>query len=153
MKYQVSLIAVKDIKTSRVFYENVLDQQAVLDLGANLTFAGGFALQENYPQLLGVDGLQFATKGNDHELYFEEEDFDRFVDRLQSIDGIEYLHRTKTYPWGQRVIRFYDPDMHIIEVGEPMETVFRRFAAQGMTAEEIAERAMCPLPFVKQFIT
>jgi len=26
-------------------------------------------------------------------------------------------------PWGQRVIRFYDPDMHIVEVGESLESV------------------------------
>lgn len=29
--------------------------------------------------------------------------------------------------WGQRVVRFYDPDKHIIEVGVNMLMVVRRF--------------------------
>ncbi len=152
MKYQVALFAVKDIKISRAFYENVMNQKVVLDLGPNLTFTGGFALQENYPELVGVEDMPFSPNGNDHELYFEEEDFDGFVERLKGIDGIDYVHPPKEYPWGQRVMRFHDPDRHIIEVGEPMETVFKRFASQGMNVEQIAERTMCPLPFIQQFI-
>ena len=42
------------------------------------------------------------------------------------------------HSWGQRVIRFYDPDGHIIEVGEDMKMVIKRFLASGMTMEEIS---------------
>ena len=38
---------------------------------------------------------------------------------------------------GQRVIRFYDLDGHIIEVGEDMKIVIKRFLASGMTMEEV----------------
>lgn len=44
------------------------------------------------------------------------------------------------HPWGQRVIRFYDLDGHLIEVGESMKLVIRRFQAAGMTPEEIARK-------------
>ena len=40
--------------------------------------------------------------------------------------------------WGQRVVRFYDPDGHIIEVGEDLKMVIRRFLAAGMTMEEVS---------------
>ena len=40
--------------------------------------------------------------------------------------------------WGQRVIRFYDLDGHIVEVGEDMKMVLKRFLASGMTMEEIS---------------
>lgn len=53
------------------------------------------------------------------------------------------------YPWGQRVIRFYDPDMHIIEVGEPMENVVKRFIDQGLSVEETSKRTQHPIEFVK----
>jgi len=152
MRYQAALIAVKSIAASRAFYEGILGQKVVLDLGANVTFQGGFAIQENYPELLGEAGLSFAWGGNDHELYFEEADFDAFAAKITATDGVELLHPVKEYPWGQRVIRLYDPDRHIVEVGEPMESVFRRFASQGMSEEEIAERAMSPLAFVKQLL-
>lgn len=31
-----------------------------------------------------------------------------------------------THSWGQRVIRIYDPDCHVIEIGESMEYVNSR---------------------------
>jgi len=39
--------------------------------------------------------------------------------------------------------------MHIIEVGEKMETVVKRFIRQGLSIEETAERTQHPIEFVK----
>jgi catechol 2,3-dioxygenase-like lactoylglutathione lyase family enzyme len=152
MNFTAPLIAVKDMKTARAFYENVQGQEVTLDLGQNVTMNGKFALQEDYAGLMGVEGLTITTKGNDHELYFDEEDFDSFIERLNTFNEIAYVHKAKEYPWGQRVVRFYDPDGHIIEVGESMESLFKRFAAQGMTVEEVAARTMHPVEFVKLYI-
>ncbi|MGE4284585.1 MAG: VOC family protein, partial [Clostridia bacterium] len=84
------------------------------------------------------------SKPDNFELYFEEAQFDEFVKRLKSFE-IQYVHDVIEYPWGQRVIRFYDPDMHMIEVGESMETVVKRFIAQGLSVEETAERTQHPI--------
>ena len=46
----------------------------------------------------------------------------------------------KEHSWGQRVVRFYDPDGHLIEVGESMRQVVHRFLAQGLTVAEVALR-------------
>ncbi len=51
---------------------------------------------------------------------------------------MEYLGEVIEHSWGQRVIRFYDPDGHIIEVGEDMKMVIKRFLASDMTMEEIS---------------
>ena len=117
MKFGCPLIAVNDIGVSREFYEKVLHQSVSLDLGANVSFGNGFAIQSDYGGLVGAGELNITYKGNDHELYFEEEDFDAFETHLRQFGDIIYLHKAKEYPWGQRVIRFYDPDFHIIEVG------------------------------------
>ena len=45
-------------------------------------------------------------------------------------------------------MRFYDPDMHIIEVGENMKAVCRRFLESGMSAEQVAARMDVPLKYV-----
>ena len=82
------------------------------------------------------------------EIYFEEENFDAFAEKLRQLD-IHYVHPVKEHAWGQRVVRFYDPDGHIIEVGETMKTVCRRFLAAGMTPEQTAERMDVPLKFVR----
>ena len=51
-------------------------------------------------------------------------------------------------PWGQRAIRFYDPDCHMIEVGEDMVQVTGRFRDQGMSPTEIARRMDVPEDYV-----
>jgi uncharacterized Zn finger protein len=83
------------------------------------------------------------------ELYFETEDLDAIWTRLSNA-SVEVVHPVHEQPWGQRVIRVYDPDGHIVEVGEPMPLVIARFLAQGMAAEEVAERTLMPLEVVQQ---
>ena len=43
------------------------------------------------------------------------------------------------------MVRFYDPDGHIIEVAEGLEQVAKRFLAQGMTPEQVAQRMDVPI--------
>ena len=84
---------------------------------------------------------------NAGELYFEEDDMDAFCNHLKSFD-ICYVHELYEHRWGQRVIRFYDPDKHIIEVGEKLEAVVLRFIEQGLSPEQTAVRMDIPLEFV-----
>ena len=100
---------------------------------------------ETYKEFLGTDAISFG--GNNFELYFEEDDFDKFAEKLMECD-VEYVHPVKEHSWGQRVVRFYDPDRHI-EVGENMKVVCKRFLDGGMTPEQTAERMNVPLKFVK----
>ena len=47
-------------------------------------------------------------------------------------------------------VRFYDPDRHIIEVGENMKAVCKRFIDSGMTPEQTAERMDVPVEYVNE---
>ncbi len=149
MKYSGPLLAVKDIETSKEFYQNVLDQKIVLDFGINVTFESGFSIQQNFAELVGFDPASVKYKTHNFEIYFEIDDLDNWKDRLKKTPGLEFVHDIKEYPWGQRVLRFYDPDMHIIEFGENMEIVVKRFLAQGLSVEETSKRTMFPIEFVK----
>lgn len=62
---------------------------------------------------------------------------------------IEYLDDVIEHSWGQRVVRFYDLDKHIIEVGESMKMVINRFIDRGMTTEQISKKWMCQLLILK----
>lgn len=138
MKYQSVLIAVKDMARSLKFYKEVLGQEVLLDYGGNVTLECGIALQDlaGWKQFLGTEDVRF--EGRDGELYFEEDDMDGFLNKLEGME-ISYVHPLETQPWGQRCIRFYDPDGHVIEVGENMAAVTKRFRDQGMTVAEIAK--------------
>lgn len=100
MKYSGSLIAVADIGVSRKFYESVLGQKVVLDYGTNISFDGGFSLQEGYAELVGIDPGSMLKQSNNFELYFETEELDDWNGRLKSAEGLEYIHDIKEYPWG-----------------------------------------------------
>lgn len=141
------MLVVTDIDKSVEFYNIVLGLRVVADFGANKTLSGGLSLQtaETYREFIENDYITFG--GNNFEIYFEEDDFDLFLERLENC-GIEYVHPVKEHSWGQRAVRFYDPDRHIIEVGENLKSVCRRFLDSGMTPEQVAERMDVPLKFV-----
>ncbi len=149
MKFTCPLIAVKDLEASKKFYQEVLDQKIGLDLGQNVSFTGGFAIQLNFAELLGLDKESVKDKSHNFELYFEEEDFDGFLEKLKGFSDIEYVHPPKKYEWQQRVVRIYDPDKHIIEIGESMATIAKRYLDQGVSVEETAKKIMHPVEFVK----
>lgn len=153
MKFICPLLVVNDIEVSKKFYENILDQKVQYDFGENVSFESGFAihLKSHFSNLININECNIIQKSNNSELYFEEEDLDAFLKKLAALDSIRYVHELKEQPWGQRVIRFYDPDMHIIEVGEPMESVVKRLLNTGLSIEETSKRTMMPEEFVKQF--
>jgi catechol 2,3-dioxygenase-like lactoylglutathione lyase family enzyme len=149
MKFGLPLLAVNSVEASKKFYGDLFDQQVVLDLGRNVTFSGGFAIQEGFAELLDLPADSVTSKPHNMELYFEAEDFDAFMNRLGSYE-VQYVHPPKKYPWQQRVVRIYDPDGHIIEIGEAMAVIARRYIAEGRTLEETAEIIQHPVAFVAQ---
>lgn len=149
MKFSATLISVKDIEKSKAFYKKVLGLNVVSDFGANVTLDGGVVLQtaETWKSFIGEK--EIISYNNAFELYFEEDDFDSFLRLLNNMD-IEYVHKLKEHSWGQRVVRFYDPDGHIIEVGENMIFVVKRFSESSMTPTQISERMDVPIDFVNE---
>lgn len=125
------------------------DADADGDFGANVTLTGGVCLQteESWKAFIRSEAVSYG--GQDAELYFEEDDFDAFAERLKATDRVKYVHPVFEHRWGQRVVRFFDPDGHIVEVGENMNAVCARFAAAGMTEEEIAARMDVPVSYVR----
>ena len=120
MKLKNVLIVVKDIEKSRKFYHDLFDIDLVLDNDGNMILTEGLVLQDEkiWKSFLDRD---IVPKSNSCELYFEEQDIEAFARKLEKLyPDIEYVNRLMTHSWGQRVIRFYDLDGNLIEVGTPM---------------------------------
>lgn len=147
MKIKNTMLVVTDIDKSVEFYKKVLGLRVIMDFGANKTLTGGLALQtlDTWREFIATDDISFGN--NSSEIYFEEDNFDKFAERLQKLD-VDYVHPVKEHSWGQRVVRIYDPDKHIIEIGENIKSVCQRFLDSGMTAEQVAERMDVPVRFV-----
>ena len=140
MQYTCALIAVSDIHASRRFYQQLFGLTLESDYGINVAFTCGLALQQRFHWLAGLPEDSVMQKSHNMELCFEEEDFDGFLQKLAAYPAIERLGEVVEHSWGQRVVRFYDPDGHLIEVGESMPMVVRRFLDAGLSMEQAAKR-------------
>ena len=120
MRLKNVLIAVSDMDRAIKFYKEIFGLQVILDQDGNVIMSEGLVLQDAkiWQQFLDKE---LIPKNNMTELYFEEADIESFVKRLEESDfEIEFVNKLMTHSWGQKVVRFYDPDGNLIEVGTPM---------------------------------
>lgn len=121
MKLKNILIVVKDIEKSKQFYHDLFGLNPILDNDGNMILTEGLVLQDEkiWKNFLGKETV---WKNNSCELYFEEREIEAFAQKLENLyPSIEYVNRLMTHSWGQKVIRFYDLDGNLIEVGTPVE--------------------------------
>jgi catechol 2,3-dioxygenase-like lactoylglutathione lyase family enzyme len=147
-------IFVSDIGVSRAFYEEVLGQRVSGDHGLHVMFVGGFAIWQvdrTGSSIFPSKPSRAHTGSSGMELYFEADDVDAALALVEG-SGNKVIHRVREEAWGQRTFRCYDPDGHIIEVGEPMPVAMRRLFRGGSTPETIAKRTSMPMEMVLQAI-
>lgn len=119
MKLKNILIVVKDIEKSKQFYHDLFGLEVVLDNDGNMILTEGLVLQDEkiWKDFLG---REIIPQNNSCELYFEERDIEAFVEKLEELyPSVNYVNKLITHSWGQKVVRFYDPDGNLIEVGTP----------------------------------
>jgi catechol 2,3-dioxygenase-like lactoylglutathione lyase family enzyme len=146
---------VKNIETSKKFYIDLLGMSIDLDFGKNVIFKNGFAIweiQNNHiiPISLGLDKISDLNV-NRFELYFETENLPDIFDTLKR-KCVPFLHEIHEEPWGQQTIRFFDPDNHLIEIGESMRQFVQRFYNQGLTVEQVSIRTSVPVEEIERLI-
>ena len=119
MKLKNILLVVSNIEKAKKFYEELFGLRVITDFGENVILTEGLVLQQKDVWQEGIK-KEVSFGGHDAELYFEENDMDSFLKKLTDSDfEIEYVdEKTLDHPWGGRVIRLYDPDRHVIEIGE-----------------------------------
>lgn len=152
MRYTAALLSVADIRASRRFYEELFGLEVYQDYGINVTFTCGLALQQDFAWLTGVPADSVMRQSHNLELCFETEELDGFLRELERRPEIRRLGGVIEHGWGQRVVRLYDPDGHLIEVGEDMGLVVRRFLSSGMTPEEVSGRMDVSLGDLKKLL-
>lgn len=126
MKLKNTLLVVKNIEISKKFYKDVFGLMVIADFEGNAVLTEGLVLQDEaiWKSLIERDVI---WKGHNTELYFEENDMNGFLERLNNwSEPIEFVTPITELSWGQRVVRLYDPDGHMIEVRESMDYVARK---------------------------
>lgn len=119
MKLKNILIVVKDIEKSRQFYHDLFGLELILDNDGNMVLTEGLALQDESIWKKFIQ-KEIIPQNNACELYFEERDIEAFIRKLEALyPTVTYVNRLMEHSWGQKIIRFYDPDGNLIEVGTP----------------------------------
>ncbi len=142
------LIVVTDIEKSKRFYQELFGLTVTVDFGENVILTEGLVLQEKkaWEDLIG---REVKTAANNAELYFEENDMDGLIKKLESSRfPINYVNPPTEQE--RRVIRIYDPDGHIIEIAETLECVARKYLMSGMTVFETAKKMRLPMDVIKE---
>ncbi len=120
MRLRNVVIVVNDIEKSKKFYKDLFGLSVILDQDGNVILTEGLVLQDAaiWKNFLKKD---ITWKNHATELYFEEADVEGFMKKLEEYpEPIQYVNTLMEHSWGQKVVRFYDPDGNLIEVGTPM---------------------------------
>ena len=119
MKLKNILIAVHDIERAKTFYKKMFGLDPVLEQEGNVILTEGLVLQDADVWQKSL-GRGILSQNNAFELYFEESNMEAFAKRLEEYeDEIQYVDGLTELSWGQKMVRFYDPDGNLIEVRSP----------------------------------
>ena len=148
------LFAVREMERSLAFYRNVLGLEVVNDFGANVVLTGGLSLQtlETWAGFLDKPAEDIRFGRNDTEMYYVADDFDAFLGVLKDHREVKLVRPPVEHRWGQRAVRLYDPDGHIIEVGESLNKVAKRFRDSGLNEEGVARRMEISLEYARKLL-
>ncbi len=150
LKFVSSVIFVKNIQASKEFYTKIAEQNILYDFGKNVVFKSGFSIWEIDKNHEICRNMVKKPAGNKFELYFETNNLKKFISLIEA-NKIKKLHNVKEESWGQRTIRIYDPDDHILEIGETMEKFVGRLK-KTMSFEEVSEKTGLPIVEIKKMV-
>lgn len=153
MKYKNTVLIVHDLECSLSFYRKILGLHVIRSTKTQITFKGGLCLQsyEIWKNLIHKGDQDILFPSYNQELSFEEEMIEPFIQKLNQ-HNVTLLHPLKEQGFGVRVVRFYDPDGHIIAVYESLRKVIKRYLSQGLTHEEISKRMGIPIEYIEDLI-
>lgn len=123
-----TIVFVSDINKSKQFYADLLSIKIKKDLEKIVFFDNQLVLHcaesilnTIFKRSSGVPSIQ----GNNNILiYFECKTLEKLEQLYHKIkDEVRIINKIEKQEWGQKVFRFYDPDGHIVEFGEPLNDI------------------------------
>ncbi len=128
MKLRNIMLVASDLERSKQFYTELFGLSVITDADKNAILTEGLVLQDKsvWEEFMG---REVVGRHNLSEIYFETENMEVFMERLYSLyPDITIVTPLYEYLWGKKIVRFYDPDGNLIEVGTPepkIQSIFR----------------------------
>ena len=116
-----TIVFVKDISKSKKFYTEVIGLKVLDDFQTIVFFENHFVIHNGNNLLKTIYKrsplLNFSKGKKNIEIYFETDNIEESYKNI--IDcNVKVIHAIEKQAWGQKVFRFYDPDNHLVEIGE-----------------------------------
>lgn len=119
MKLKNILIVVDDIEESIRFYNELFGLNVISRQEGNVIMSEGLVLQDVGKWQESMQ-IQTVPYNNSTELYFEDNDVESVVKKLESGKyEVRYATALTELDGGQKLVRFYDPSGNLIEVRTP----------------------------------
>ena len=151
MKFKGPMLVVKDMERTKKFYTEVLGLRVINDLEENVTFTGGLSVQTEESWIRFTGTTDFYYGGNTSEMYFEVDDYDGWIEKVKEMNLT--LIDDSVMPWQQKVTRLYDPDKHIIEIGENLKMTVRRLAKENKySLADLSKMTMLPEKWIEKYL-
>ena len=114
------LIIVDDIEESIKFYEELFGLRVITRLEGNAIMSEGLVLQDA-DVWRDCTKIPTAPHNNMMELYFEDNDLESIIKKLESGKyTVNYVTELTELEGGQKLVRLYDPSGNLIEVRTPV---------------------------------
>jgi catechol 2,3-dioxygenase-like lactoylglutathione lyase family enzyme len=126
LKFINPIVFVKDIRISKAFYSEILGLKVLEDHGPFVLFENDLGIYQAHELAVIIwkaNAPSDADQPQGHHnllFYFETNELEDVFMRIK--DQVKLIHPIQRQAWGQMVFRFYDPDGHIIEIGEPLQS-------------------------------
>jgi catechol 2,3-dioxygenase-like lactoylglutathione lyase family enzyme len=154
MNYSGSLYVALNKDETVEFYQDIMGLEVINDFGTNFTFTGGFSFQtiDSWAGFIDMDVKQVNLGSYDGELYFETEELEEVIQKIEAHPEIKYIHQVKEHDWGQRGLRILDPNQHIIEISETLGCLCKRLKNSGLSLEEISIKTYLPIEMIQYLL-
>lgn len=121
IRFRHSIALVKSIEESKRFYRDIIGLKVIREFDTFILFQDEFAIHAadlfytylNKPyhgEKMGHDNVDF---------YFTTSDLEGMQKKLKE-EKVAFIHEIYKHAWGEKVIRVYDPDGHILEIGDAL---------------------------------
>lgn len=120
LKFVNPIPFVVDLEASKYFYAELLGLNVPIERKHFILFENGFALHEGkslHQSIFGrADTKERGYGCRNIVLYFETLDIYDTFDRL--VGCVDLIHDVRVQNPDELVFRFFDPDQHLVEVGQ-----------------------------------
>ena len=112
-----SILLTKNMDRAIRFYRDAMGLKLQKQFETVAFFQDGLVLHDESVYLGYIGGSDPSAAGFKAVYYYIASDIDETA-RLLQEKNVELIHGLESQSWGEKFIRFYDPDGNVIEIGD-----------------------------------